>query len=161
MLIISWNFLSDEKKLNVSFWVGLVLEQSNFFADLEGKTDMKIRALEEVEELRTKRADKQVPRELRDAEFYFANQSTWQKLMTLLYLTVHMVVCMVRTYSFFYPMAVNASFGCIQQRSSIFASATSECSTVSILACIYSRSSHTGNDKWETEESRRSWYVEI
>ncbi|KAL0340842.1 UNVERIFIED_CONTAM: putative RNA-binding protein Luc7-like 1 [Sesamum radiatum] len=28
-------------------------------ADLEGKTDMKIRALEEVEELRTKRADKQ------------------------------------------------------------------------------------------------------
>lgn len=29
-------------------------------ADLEGKTDMKIRALEVVEELRTKRADKQV-----------------------------------------------------------------------------------------------------
>lgn len=30
------------------------------FADLEGKTDLKIRALEVVEELRTKRADKQV-----------------------------------------------------------------------------------------------------
>lgn len=29
-------------------------------ADLEGKTDLKIRALEVVEELRTKRADKQV-----------------------------------------------------------------------------------------------------
>lgn len=30
---------------------------------------MKIRALEEVEELRTKRADKQVSKELRDVEF--------------------------------------------------------------------------------------------
>lgn len=57
------------KKLNVSFWVGQVLELSNFSADLEGKTDMKIRALEEVEELRTKRADKQVSKELRDVEF--------------------------------------------------------------------------------------------
>lgn len=81
--------------------------------------------------------------------------------MTLLYLTVHSVVCIVRTYIFLFRMAVNASFGCIQQGSSIFAAATSECSTVGTLACIYSRSSHTGNDKWETEESRRSWYVEI
>lgn len=31
--------------------------------DLEGKTDLKIRALEAVEELRTKRADKQVGQE--------------------------------------------------------------------------------------------------
>lgn len=30
------------------------------YLDLEGKTDMKIRALEEIEELRTLRADKQV-----------------------------------------------------------------------------------------------------
>lgn len=40
-----------------------VLEQIRYlleFADLEGKTDLKIRALEVVEELRTKRADKQV-----------------------------------------------------------------------------------------------------
>lgn len=33
---------------------------SVLFADLEGKTDLKIRALEIVEELRIKRADKQV-----------------------------------------------------------------------------------------------------
>lgn len=39
---------------------------------------MKIRALEEVEELRTKRADKQVSRELREVKFYFTNQSTRQ-----------------------------------------------------------------------------------
>lgn len=30
------------------------------FPDLEGKTDSKIRSLEDLEELRTKRADKQV-----------------------------------------------------------------------------------------------------
>lgn len=38
-------------------WIHLVYE---WHADLEGKTDSKIRALEVVEELRTKRADKQV-----------------------------------------------------------------------------------------------------
>lgn len=71
MLIISWNFLSNEENQEVFFWVGQVLEQYNFFADLEGKTDLKIRALEEVEELRTKRADKQVTRELRDVELLY------------------------------------------------------------------------------------------
>lgn len=36
-----------------------------YFIDLEGKTDVKIRALEEVEELRTTRADKQVLKALK------------------------------------------------------------------------------------------------
>ncbi|KAF5944146.1 hypothetical protein HYC85_018223 [Camellia sinensis] len=39
--------------------------------DLEGKTDMKIRALEIVEELRTKRADKQVKKLVNIYEFHF------------------------------------------------------------------------------------------
>lgn len=45
--------------LKPDFEMWLII-QSFAFADLEGKTDMKIRALEVVEELRTKRADKQV-----------------------------------------------------------------------------------------------------
>ena len=42
------------------------------FADLEGKTDLKIRALDVVEELRTKRADKQVMIALWD-KFWLVN----------------------------------------------------------------------------------------
>lgn len=42
--------------------------------DLEGKTDLKIRALEAVEELRTKRADKQVGQEnFRDLLSFFSS----------------------------------------------------------------------------------------
>ncbi|KAK2985595.1 hypothetical protein RJ640_000292 [Escallonia rubra] len=41
------------------FWLLLRLMSNYKLADLEGKTDMKIRALEVIEELRTKRADKQ------------------------------------------------------------------------------------------------------
>lgn len=43
-------------------------------ADLEGKTDMKIRALEVVEELRTKRADKQVRQAVLKTFFKFSGQ---------------------------------------------------------------------------------------
>lgn len=62
MLIILKNFTSSMLHL-VRVYLELVVQCAltlNLLADLEGKTDLKIRALEIVEELRTKRADKQV-----------------------------------------------------------------------------------------------------
>lgn len=62
MLIILKNFTSSMLHL-VRAYLELVVQYAltlNLLADLEGKTDLKIRALEIVEELRTKRADKQV-----------------------------------------------------------------------------------------------------